>query len=322
MAKSDEATLAYLRENVIGTTDASPPFAYVRALSDSLASQANVVENAELTNTPGVTGESRGGFTTQGSIVMPMAYNDFVDEVFLAVLGRPSGLAWADGVTITPDFRRFGYTFEKGYIDSGDVRRYHRWVGAAIAAFEIGFQPLQPLQISADIVGGTFSVADTALAGATYANPAPTPENAPQMRAAQVSFTWGGSLSVLNSLCHTAMTLRVDRQTTVRECIGQEDAAEWELGTLVPTLSATILYGGNEPQEAWISGEEFTLQLTLLDDLTSPAQHTYVFDFNRCKVSQAPVVTPTRGNDVVTQLEVKALQPTGDTCIEITKDTI
>lgn len=322
MAKSDQATIAWIREGftTIGTTPATPVFGYARVLSDSLASQANVQEVLELTNTPGVAGESRGGFVTGGSLVMPMAYNDLIDDLFRAVLGSASG-PWGDGTPITPDFQRYGYTLEKGYIDSAGTRRYHRWVGATFAACEIAFQPLQPLQITADAVGGSFSVDDAILTGATYVDPAPTAENAPQMRSAGVSWAYGGSLSVLDTLCHTSLSLRLDRQTTVRECIGEEDAAEFELGTLVPTITATVLYGGNEPQEAWISGEEFSLALTLLDDRVTPDQHSYVFTLPRCKISQAPVTTPAKGSDVVTQLELMSLQPTGGDAVSIAKDT-
>jgi len=172
------------------------------------------------------------------------------------------------------------------------------------------------------VIGGAFSVDDAILAGATYVDAVPTAENAPQMRSAKVSWAWGGSLSPLDSLCHTSLSLRVDRQTTPRECIGRESAEEWELGTLLPTLSATVLFGGNEPQEAWISGEEFSLQIAIEDDLASPSTHSYTFDLPRCKIQQAPVVTPTAGEDVVTSLEVIALQPTGGDSITITKDTV
>lgn len=320
MAKSDQAQIASVVEVTIGTTPATPPFVLVRALSDSLAHEANVVESAELINAPGITDQSRGGINVVGGIVMPMAYNNVLDDYMRSILG--DNLGWIEGGQAVPSFTKRGFTIEKGYIDELGTRRYHRFVGTAPSSIEIGYEPQNPVQATVNFVGGRFVVDDAAIAGATYDAPTPPVDAAKQMRSAKVTPVWGGTLAAMNGWCHTALSIQIDRKNTARACIGRENAEEFELGTLKCTINATILYGGNVAQLAHLADEEFSLVVTMLDDGVSPAQHTYEFTFARVKLLQTPVVTPGKGNDVVVNLTAEALQPQAGDVVAILRDTI
>lgn len=320
MAKSDQARIVCVEEVTIGTIPATPAWESLRLLSDSLTHQANNVENAELALSPGITGQSRGGLNISGTLEMPLCYNWFVTYMMRAVIGDAGG--WLENTEAVPAFTRYGFAIEKGFIDSANVRRFHRFIGMSASSVKIAYAPLQPISASFGMVGGRFEVADAEIAGSTYNTPSPDgPETCPQMRSANVNITWGGSLSVLNALCHTALEITLDRQNTARECIGRESAEEWELGTLRATISATVLYGGNDLQEAQLAGEEVSLIVEMLDDTPSPNNHVYRFEFPRVKIMQAPVPTPTKGQDVVIALEAEALQPTAGNVVEIFRDT-
>lgn len=319
MAKSDQAQISAIVETVIGTTPATPAFTKLRALSDSLSHQANTVDSAELSYTPGITGQARGGLNVSGSIEMPFAFNDGLDDFIVGVLGDAGG--WTLGAAAVPAFTRHGFTIEKGYTDAAGALKYHRFIGCSASSLEIGYQPLQPISVSVGIVGGRFETGEAIIAGATYANPVPTPENAPQMRSAKVSIGWLGALAGLSGACVTSLSISLDRQNTARECIGRESAEEWELGTLKATIAATVLYTGNTAQIAQLADSEFGLTIACSDDRVTPNQNSYLFFFPRCKVSQAPVVTPAKGQDVTVALAIEALQPTGGDVVQITRNT-
>ena len=321
MPKSDQSQLAFIRETTIGTTPATPAFTKFRSLSDTLSSESNLVDVAELDGEIGLTGRSLGGKRTGGSISMPFAYNDGIDSIIKTVLGK-STFTWIENATIDPSVARYGFTIEKKFAKNDGSFNYLRWSGATFSAFEMSFEPLSPINFSADVIGGSFSRDTAIITGATYGDALPTAANAPQMRSAKVSLTWSGSGSLPTAMANvnpTSMNIRIDRGTTTRDEISVEDSTEFSLGTLRPEIQMSFVYDGNAPVDAWDTREEFSLTVEVEDDVTN--EHIYRFVFARCQIDSADVPTPGRNEDVVISLNITALQPSSGEVVTAYRDT-
>lgn len=321
MAKSDAIRIAVVEETVAGTTPTSPVFRSLRVLSETLGEEQNSTPSAELSGDRGVTNEILGGSNVTGSLEAYMLANADFDNFLGGLLGG----AWAANVLV-PGFTVRTWTIEKtAPVGVGGSNRFLRFKGVGIGSLELSALPQQAITASWGFVGGEL-FPDTAIeSGATYVAASPTPELAFPMRSAEMAFVWGGNYAELDpaTSCHTGMSLSLNPNNSVRECLGETAATAFEPGRLIGELTVSMLHTRFtfNHYDYWKQGLEGSLVLTLADQNLTPNNHTYDFNFARLKLKQISTPTPGQSQDVLTEMVFSVLQPTGGDAIEITRAT-
>jgi hypothetical protein len=105
-----------------------------------------------------------------------------------------------------------------------------------------------------------------------------------------------------------------DTNSRAIQCIGTLGTKETVRGRLNATISATLYYASDAPQQALIDQSEFPISVQLND---AAGALEYLFEFPRCKMTAAPANAAGTDTDVTVALEAQALYDATAACTVI-----
>lgn len=288
---------------------ASPAFVLARLSGESLNFQPQVATSTELDSSGQVRDSVLTGARTTGNVELPLSKHTYFEDALAAVFRNTWGTGQkGDGATVptftavTADELVVGSTLqlfmlEKRFVDPAGGFIYHRVNNAAAASASISVQPGQEVQASVAYSGGTLDLVETALAGATYADPGTKPTfTSPDVSTITIA-------GVTGTLCFSNLSMEFNSNVRGIECIGTLGFREQVLGRFEATITGTAYFASNALLDYLVAQTEFPCTIRLEDSLGD----YYEFFYPRCKMTSGSANAGGTGQDVLVNIGIQAL---------------
>lgn len=154
-------SIAYVSEATYGTTPATPAFKKVRHTGATLGLSKDSITSEEIRDDRQISVHRHGNRKVGGDISGELSYGSF-DDLLEAVLCG----SWTSDV-LTAGTTRRSFTFERNF---GDIGQYLRYTGCELNTLELSVAPNQMVSVSFGVIGKDQSIAQAAIAEATYAD--------------------------------------------------------------------------------------------------------------------------------------------------------
>lgn len=288
---------------------ASPAFQLARLSGESLNFQPQVATSTELDASGQVRDSVLTGARTTGNVEVPLSKHTYFEDALAAVFRNTWGTGQkGDGAAsptfsaVTADELVVGSTLqlfmlEKRFTDPTGSFIYHRVNNAAAASMSISVQPGQEVQASIAYSGGTLDLVETAIAGATYADPGTKPTfTSPDVSEITIA-------GITGALCFNNLTMEFNSNVRGIECIGTLGFKEQVLGRFEATLTGTAYFASNDLLDYLVAQTEFACTVNLQDALGD----YYEFFYPRCKMTSGSANAGGTGQDVLVNVGIQGL---------------
>lgn len=312
---ADLVRIAFVPEVTYGVTPATPAFKIVRTTGEGIAFAPSTTKSAEMNPARQVTDSILTGGQSTGDLNFELAFEAWF-ELFLAGAFCSD---WASNVLkIGTTLKSF--TIEKTIPVPGGTTQYHRFTGCTINGFSFNVRPNQPITGNFTVLGKTVVAATTAIAGATYGDPALRPVmTAPRV----VGIEIGGISAV--SKCFNNLQITLNNNNRAIECIGTLGPRELALGRAETTATFSVLFNDSDLLQTMLDQTETSLEFQTVDTAqfgSPPVDNSYTWTLPRVKFSADPVVAGGTNQDVVNAITAEALlDSVTDTSFQVTRSS-
>jgi hypothetical protein len=178
---------------------------------------------------------------------------------------------------------------------STDKYIYQRFTGCTYSALSLSVSPNSPVTGSVTVVGGTPTLSNTPLPGATYQSAGTNPVfTAPEVMALSIGTALG-----LSKNCWTSLTINLDSQNRGIPCIGSKGDREVVLGSLSASVSGDVYFSDQTILEYILNNQTMGDSEIIL----SNGNDVYRFDFFQMKPISGRVAAGGPGQDMVIPVE-------------------
>lgn len=290
---------------------ATPAMVVARITGESLNFQPSTTQSNELDPSGQLRDSILTGATTTGSVDMELTKHPFFENWLQSVFRN----LWATGlqgdgtapytpVAVGANELIVGslldlYYIEKRFTSSDAVplNYYHRVSLSAIDSLSISVAPNAPITASFGVSAGPLALSETALVGATFADPGTNPVfTAPEVVGIEIG-------AVPMTLCFSSLNLNFNSNVRGIECIGTLGFREQALGRFEATLEGSAYFVSNDLLQDLIDQSVFPVTVTLADSLGNQ----YEFFYPRCKMTAGSANASGTGQDVVANVSIQAL---------------
>jgi hypothetical protein len=290
IATGSRHNMAYVVESTFGTTPSTPAFTPIRHTGTTIGLSKDSIESEELREDRQVANYRHGNKSVSGDINFELSYGSF-DDILEAVLCG----TWNTNVLKAGTTRR-SYTIERHHQDIG---KYLRSTGCNFNTMSLSVAPNSMVTGSFGVIGKGFSVASTAVTGATYNTESVT---AP-FDSFSGSITEGGSsIAVVTSL-----ELNIENGMEALYVIGSSDTLQPSIGKSMVNGSITAYFEDSTLIDKFINETSSSLSFTLTD----AAGNDYLFELPNVKYNSGNPEVGGAGA-VTVSLDFVALYDSGD----------
>jgi hypothetical protein len=305
MLSADLVRVAFVEQT--GTppvTPATPIFTVARLTGEAVAFTPTVTTSAEFDASGNIRDSILTGGESTGDLSLEISDHAAFEEYLEAVLGA----SFVADVLKNGPGQKF-YLLEKMFPDipTAGADSYHRFDKTSFSTLTISIAPGTPITGSVGTMGGPMALDTAIITGATYPDPGTDPVLVPQ----DVVVSVGG---VAATSCFGSIEMSFDTNSRAIQCIGTLGTKETVRGRLNATISATLYYASDAPQQALIDQSEFPISVQLND---AAGALEYLFEFPRCKMTAAPANAAGTDTDVTVALEAQALYDATAACTVI-----
>lgn len=262
IATGSRHDMAYVAESTFGTTPTTPVFVPIRHTGTTLGLSKDAIESEELRQDRQIAHYRHGNKSVSGDVNIELSYGSF-DDLLQATLAG----SWASDVLLAGTTRR-SFTIERHH---SDINKYLRSTGCSFNSMSLSVAPNSMVTGSFSIIGKSFTVASTAISGATYSSEATS--------APFDSFTGsvnegGSSVAVV-----TGIELSVDNGMEALYVVGSDETLLPSIGKSTVTGSITAYFENSLLIDKFISETASSLEFTLTDQ----AGNSYIFELPNVK---------------------------------------
>ena len=262
IATGSRHDMAYVAESTFGTTPATPVFVPIRHTGTTLGLSKDAIESEELRQDRQIAHYRHGNKSVSGDVNIELSYGSF-DDLLQATLAG----SWASDVLLAGTTRR-SFTIERHH---SDINKYLRSTGCSFNSMSLSVAPNSMVTGSFSIIGKSFTVASTAISGATYSSESTS--------APFDSFTGsvnegGSSVAVV-----TGIELSVDNGMEALYVVGSDETLLPSIGKSTVTGSITAYFENSLLIDKFISETASSLEFTLTDQ----AGNSYIFELPNVK---------------------------------------
>ena len=262
IATGSRHDMAYVAENTFGTTPTTPVFVPIRHTGTTLGLSKDAIESEELRQDRQIAHYRHGNKSVSGDVNIELSYGSF-DDLLQATLAG----SWASDVLLAGTTRR-SFTIERHH---SDINKYLRSTGCSFNSMSLSVAPNSMVTGSFSIIGKSFTVASTAISGATYSSETTS--------APFDSFTGsvnegGSSVAVV-----TGIELSVDNGMEALYVVGSDETLLPSIGKSTVTGSITAYFENSLLIDKFISETASSLEFTLTDQ----AGNSYIFELPNVK---------------------------------------
>jgi len=248
IATGSRHDMAYVVESVFGTTPTTPTFTPIRHTGTTIGLSKDAIESEELRQDRQIANYRHGNKSVAGDVNIELSYGTFDDLLEATLAGT-----WATDVLIAGTTRR-SYTVERHHTDIG---KYLRSTGCSFNALSLSVAPNSMVTGSFSVIGKAFSVASTAILGATYSAETTT---AP-FDSFTGSITEGGSsIAVV-----TSIDLSIDNGMEALYVVGSDETLLPSIGKSTVTGSITAYFEDATLIDKFIAETASSLSFVLTD---------------------------------------------------------
>ena len=262
IATGSRHDMAYVAESTFGTTPTTPVFVPIRHTGTTLGLSKDAIESEELRQDRQIAHYRHGNKSVSGDVNIELSYGSF-DDLLQATLAG----SWASDVLLAGTTRR-SFTIERHH---SDINKYLRSTGCSFNSMSLSVAPNSMVTGSFSIIGKSFTVASTAITGATYSSETTS--------APFDSFTGsvnegGSSVAVV-----TGIELSVDNGMEALYVVGSDETLLPSIGKSTVTGSITAYFENSLLIDKFISETASSLEFTLTDQ----AGNSYIFELPNVK---------------------------------------
>lgn len=262
IATGSRHDMAYVAESTFGTTPTTPVFVPIRHTGTTLGLSKDAIESEELRQDRQIAHYRHGNKSVSGDVNIELSYGSF-DDLLQATLAG----SWASDVLLAGTTRR-SFTIERHH---SDINKYLRSTGCSFNSMSLSVAPNSMVTGSFSIIGKSFTVASTAISGATYSSETTS--------APFDSFTGsvnegGSSVAVV-----TGIELSVDNGMEALYVVGSDETLLPSIGKSTVTGSITAYFENSLLIDKFISETASSLEFTLTDQ----AGNSYIFELPNVK---------------------------------------
>ena len=262
IATGSRHNMAYVVESTFGTTPSTPSFLPIRHTGTTIGLSKDAIESEELREDRQVAHFRHGNKSVAGDVNVELSYGSFDDLLEAVLCGT-----WATNVLKAGTTRR-SYTVERHHQDIG---KYLRSTGCNFNSMSLSVAPNSMVTGSFSVVGKDFTIASTAITGATYGTETTT---AP-FDSFTGSITEGGSsIAVV-----TAIELSLDNGMESMYVVGSDSTLQPSIGKSSVSGSITAYFENSTLIDKFIN--ETSSSLTFV--LTDLAGNSYTFNLPNVK---------------------------------------
>lgn len=307
LINSDTFQLSVVQLNASGAVPTTPAMVRARLSGESLNFQPQTTLSSEIDPSGQLRDSVLTGLRSAGSIDMPVSRHTFFDDMLQAVMRG----TWTSNVLNVGSTQR-EFMIEKRFVPPAGVAGfiYHRYNKASIASAGLTISPGNEITSSFSVMAGTMEAVETAIAGATYADPGTEPIfTAPQVTNISIA-------GITNSLCFNNLSIDLNSNLRGIECIGSLGYREFALGRFEATLRGTAYFVSNDLIDYLLNQQAFSCTVTIADS----DNNSYTFLFPRCKMTNNGANAAGANQDVVSNIAIQALyDPVTQTTVRITR---
>lgn len=262
IATGSRHDMAYVAESTFGTTPTTPVFVPIRHTGTTLGLSKDAIESEELRQDRQIAHYRHGNKSVSGDVNIELSYGSF-DDLLQATLAG----SWASDVLLAGTTRR-SFTIERHH---SDINKYLRSTGCSFNSMSLSVAPNSMVTGSFSIIGKSFTVASTAISGATYSSETTS--------APFDSFTGsvnegGSSVAVV-----TGIELSIDNGMEALYVVGSDETLLPSIGKSTVTGSITAYFENSSLIDKFISETASSLEFTLTDQ----AGNSYIFELPNVK---------------------------------------
>ena len=262
IATGSRHDMAYVAESTFGTTPTLPVFVPIRHTGTTLGLSKDAIESEELRQDRQIAHYRHGNKSVSGDVNIELSYGSF-DDLLQATLAG----SWAADVLLAGTTRR-SFTIERHH---SDINKYLRSTGCSFNSMSLSVAPNSMVTGSFSIIGKSFTVASTAISGATYSSETTS--------APFDSFTGsvnegGSSVAVV-----TGIELSIDNGMEALYVVGSDETLLPSIGKSTVTGSITAYFENSLLIDKFISETASSLEFTLTDQ----AGNSYIFELPNVK---------------------------------------
>lgn len=262
IATGSRHDMAYVAESTFGTTPTTPVFVPIRHTGTTLGLSKDAIESEELRQDRQIAHYRHGNKSVSGDVNIELSYGSF-DDLLQATLAG----SWASDVLLAGTTRR-SFTIERHH---SDINKYLRSTGCSFNSMSLSVAPNSMVTGSFSIIGKSFTVASTAISGATYSSETTS--------APFDSFTGsvnegGSSVAVV-----TGIELSIDNGMEALYVVGSDETLLPSIGKSTVTGSITAYFENSLLIDKFISETASSLEFTLTDQ----AGNSYIFELPNVK---------------------------------------
>ena len=262
IATGSRHDMAYVAESTFGTTPTTPVFVPIRHTGTTLGLSKDAIESEELRQDRQIAHYRHGNKSVSGDVNIELSYGSF-DDLLQATLAG----SWASDVLLAGTTRR-SFTIERHH---SDINKYLRSTGCSFNSMSLSVAPNSMVTGSFSIIGKSFTVASTAISGATYSSET---TSAPFDSYTGSVNEGGSSVAVV-----TGIELSIDNGMEALYVVGSDETLLPSIGKSTVTGSITAYFENSLLIDKFISETASSLEFTLTDQ----AGNSYIFELPNVK---------------------------------------
>lgn len=297
MARADtnSTRLAWVAETVEGETNSTPSFQNLRYTGESLNYNVETVNSNEIGRRD-ITDQIKIGEMASGNIQGELSYGTY-EFLFESLLGG----TFASNVLKNGTYRH-SFTFEETF-ETGSPDMFHRYIGVMANSMALDISKKSVATVDFGLMGRSASVAEAAIAGATYANA----NDKPVLNASDdIQAITLGSLNE----CIESLSMSVAANLREQQCIGSASLSGIGLGGFEVTGSLTAYFQSNDLLNATVNQTKLPLSITIGRD----ENEKYKIVLPAIKLSSPKIEATGRNGDVMAQFNYTAIFDASEAC--------
>lgn len=297
MADTSSTRIATIAESTYGVTPTTPAFDNIRFTGDSLKHVRQNTSSNEIRPDRNVADLVQVSGGAEGGVNFELSYGTF--EAWLTSFMFNN---WDDDVLVNGRTQK-SFTIEKTY-DNLAADQYLRFVGMIANTFSLNIAAQSIVTGSFGFMGKGGSIAETAISGATYADPTDTPVMSAVADFANLTIAGVSSPKI------TSLTLEGTNNLRQRPVVGSLDSLGVGAGRFDLKGSITMYFDNKSAYEVFLNGGEASLSFKIGGALD---KH-YIITVPRLKFSDGDLPTPGNDQDVFLTLPFQGLYDSTDDC--------
>jgi hypothetical protein len=298
IATGSRHDLSYILESVYGTTPSTPAFTPIRHTGTTVGLSKDAIESEELREDRQIAHFRHGNKNVSGDINIELSYGSFDDLIQAVMCGT-----WATDILKAGTTRR-SFTIERHH---EDITRWLRATGCHFNTMSLSVAPNSMVTGSFGVIGKDFTIATSAIVGATYGAESTT---APFDSFTGTISEGGSGIAVV-----TALELSIDNGMEAIYVVGDDTTLEPSIAKSTITGSLSVYLENTSLIEKFVNETGSSIQFVLTD----AAGNDYTFDLPNVKYNSG---NPEVGGPgaVTASLDFVALYDSGeDTNLKITR---